>query len=89
MSVYVDRNRAKLGRMVMCHMLADTRAELHAMAERLGLRREWFQDCPPSSAPHYDISLTKRAAALRLGAIDADRHLLVEVIKRARAAGWP
>lgn len=89
MSVYVDRHRAKLGRMVMCHMIADTRNELHAMADRLGLRREWFQDCPPHSAPHYDVSQSKRAEALRIGAIDADRYLLVEMIKRGRAAGWP
>lgn len=89
MSVYVDRHRARLGRMVTCHMVADTREELHAMAERIGMHREWFQDCPPSSAPHYDVSLTKRDAALRLGAIDADRRLIVEVIKRGRAAGWP
>lgn len=47
------------------------------------------QDCPPHSAPHYDVSQSKRAEALRIGAIDADRYLLVEMIKRGRAAGWP
>lgn len=66
MSVYVDDYQGKLGRMVMCHMLADTVDELHAFAARLGLRREWFQ---LGSAPHYDVSKEKRALAIKLGAI--------------------
>jgi len=40
--------------------------ELHAFAERLGLRREWFQ--PHVIAPHYDLTTPKRDLALKLGA---------------------
>jgi hypothetical protein len=29
--------------MVMCHMLADTSAELHEMADRIGIARKWFR----------------------------------------------
>lgn len=89
MSVYVDDMRAAFGRMVMCHMVADTRAELHAMAEAIGLKRSWFQESPPASSPHYDVSLSKRAQAIKLGAFLVDRRGLVEVVHRARAAGWP
>lgn len=53
--------------MVMCHMLADTVAELHEFAARIGLRREWFQD---GSAPHYDVCKSRRVTAIKLGAIE-------------------
>ena len=43
--------------MKMCHMLADTLDELHAMADRIGVARRHFQT--DSSAPHYDICKSK------------------------------
>ena len=66
MTVYVDDMKAKFGRMVMCHMIADTFDELHAMADRIGLNRRWFQ--ADASWPHYDIALSKRALAVAAGA---------------------
>ena len=51
----------------MSHMMADTLDELHAMAATLGLKREWFQDHPRH--PHYDICQSKRAQAIKLGAV--------------------
>ena len=66
MTVYVDDMRAKFGRMVMCHMLADTIDELHAMADIIGVGRRWFQK--DASWPHYDIALSKRALAVAAGA---------------------
>lgn len=65
--VYVDDYRGQFRGMVMCHMVADSLDELHAFAERLGLRREWFQ---ATSVPHYDLSLTRRKLALELGAVE-------------------
>jgi hypothetical protein len=69
MSVYVDDMRAQFGRMVMCHMVADTADELHSMAARIGVDRRWVQH-PGTPKEHYDISLSKRALAVQHGAIE-------------------
>lgn len=79
MTVYVDRARHRLGRMVCGHMVADTLGELHAMAAAIGLRRSWFQ---PRSFPHYDVSLERRRRAVALGAVELDRRELARFIRR-------
>jgi hypothetical protein len=57
------------------HLQADTLAELHAFASRLGLRREWFQSRPgrPEN-DHYDLTRARRDLAVKLGAITEDRR---------------
>lgn len=70
MAVYVDNMRAKFGRLVMCHMLADTDAELHTMADCIGVARRWWQSPAKTSGSHYDIALSKRALAVAAGAIE-------------------
>lgn len=56
------------------HLQADTLDELHEFAERIGLRREWFQSKPgrPEN-DHYDLTRAGRDLALELGAIAEDR----------------
>lgn len=66
--VYVDDMRANFGRMIFCHMVADTIEELHAMADRIGVARRWYQGPPKTGRPHYDIALSKRAIAVQFGA---------------------
>ena len=68
MTVYVDDMRAKFGRMVMCHMIADTDEELHAMADKIGVARRWHP--ATLSGSHYDIALSKRALAVEAGAAE-------------------
>lgn len=68
MAVYVDDMRAPFGRLIMCHMVADTEAELHAMADKIGVDRKWYQYPKKSRYPHYDIALSKRALAVQAGA---------------------
>lgn len=82
MSVYVDSMRAPYRRMIMCHMMADTASELHAMAAKIGVARKWFQAY--ASTPHYDICLSKRGLALAYGAIQLDRNGLVAKIRELR-----
>ncbi len=73
MSVYVDDVRHRYGRMVMCHMWADTLDELLAMADRVGVARRWLQQPPKASWVHFDVSLAMKAKALAAGAILTDR----------------
>ena len=72
MVVYVDdMYTMPMGRyrgMKMSHMIADTEAELHAMADKIGVQRRWFQQVP--SGNHYDIAMSKRAAAVAAGAVE-------------------
>ena len=68
MAVYVDDMRAPYGRMIMCHLMSDTSlGELHAFAQKIGMKRSWFQN---GSAPHYDLSLMKRKEAVKEGAVE-------------------
>lgn len=83
MTVYVDQQRNKFRNMVMCHMLADSEEELHAFAQKIGMKREWFQ---PVSTPHYDLSLQRRALALKNGAVEIDARKTVEIIRKYREA---
>mgnify|MGYP000296442435 CR=1 FL=1 len=68
MTVYVDDMytvpMGEFRRMKMSHMMADTDAELHAMADAIGIERRWYQ------RDHYDISITKRKFAIRNGAVE-------------------
>jgi hypothetical protein len=52
------------------HMWCDPGEEdvLHEMARKIGMKREWFQ--PHRLASHYDLVPTRRAHAVRLGAIE-------------------
>jgi hypothetical protein len=43
-SVYVDAAIHPLRGMRMCHMFSPCLDELHAMAERIGIERRWFQN---------------------------------------------
>lgn len=70
MTVYVDDMKAKFGRYIMCHMIADTDEELHAMADKIGVARRWHQCPPKASDSHYDIALSKRAIAIQFGAVE-------------------
>jgi uncharacterized protein DUF4031 len=85
MSVYVDSPIWPYRGMLMCHMVADTPAELHAMADKIGMRRKWFQSFTKARRPHYDISEPKRKLAVQFGAIEVSAGKLVEICRRNMA----
>ena len=87
MSVYVDASNYPFGRMIMCHMIADTPQELHAMADTIGVDSKWYQTPPKASFWHYDISKSKRALAVGHGAIECDRNTFVGHLRRIRESG--
>lgn len=92
MSVYVDNlvdyglgavqgaPRAKY----WCHMFADSEEELHAMADKIGMRRVWYQSWPAHSLPHYDLTATRRLVAVQEGAVEFNRRFTLEDFKHFR-----
>lgn len=82
MSVYVDKPVAQFGRMVMCHMLADSLDELHEMADKIDLPRKYFQK--DVKTPHYDLCKSKRKLAVLHGAIEVSRRELGQIIRSMR-----
>lgn len=75
-----------------CHLFCDPggEEELHALAARIGLKRAWFQESPPASKPHYDLTPPRRVDAIRAGAVELDRHGPLEdpLSLRAFFARW-
>jgi hypothetical protein len=78
-SVYVDNMRAGFGRMVMCHMIADSTDELLAMADVIGVSRRWLQH-PGTHREHFDICLSKRAKAVASGAKEITMRELAKMV---------
>jgi hypothetical protein len=88
LATYVDTPRsypdAGLRFTEFCHLLADTRDELHALADQLGVPRRIFQDHPWRW--HYDLPAHLRAEAVRLGAIELTMHEVGSLLRARRAS---
>jgi hypothetical protein len=76
--VYVDNMEAGFGRMIMCHMIADTTEELMKMADKIGVQRKWIQDFG-TYQEHFDICLSKRKKAIQFGAKEVPMRDLVRI----------
>jgi hypothetical protein len=76
MTVYVDDSRIRYRGMIMCHMVADTDAELRAMAAAIGVEERHHQ------GDHFDICQRKRAHAVQLGAKQITRREAVVIRNR-------
>lgn len=99
MTVYVDTmfmpanvpNGGRQVRGVWCHLFSDSLdpAELHEMAEKIGMRRSWFQHRPQRPwHDHYDVTKSKRALAVAAGAVevDCDEMVAINRVKRSQAS---
>jgi Protein of unknown function (DUF4031) len=65
MGVYVDDARISWRGRRWSHLVAEEADELHRVAARLGLRREWAQE--RGRTLHYDVPDELRARAIDLG----------------------
>ena len=62
MTIYVDDLYRKVGRMKLCRLTADSEDELQDLARRLYLPQKWYH------GDHYEVSVSARNLAIRLGA---------------------
>lgn len=64
------------------HLIADSEAELHEFAKKIGLKREWFQD---RRHKHYDLT-TKRKSnyAIEIGAKLITARELIKILISTR-----
>ncbi len=83
MTVYVDGMQRPLGTMIMCHMVADTSEELHAMVALIGLSARWIQ-FPGTPKEHFDLSWGKRNLAVKKGAVEMTMADLGEFMRKRR-----
>lgn len=70
----------------MCHMVGDTDEELHAMADKIGVARKWFQ-LPGTYKRHYDIAMSKRQLAVDNGAVEITMSAMGRLIRNRRLTG--
>jgi Protein of unknown function (DUF4031) len=91
MTIYVDELHdygVKYGRAgpEWSHMTTDgAKEELHAFADKLGLKRSYFQDKP--AGWHYDLTKGMRAKAVRLGAVEVEGAVWIpQLLAKHRAA---
>lgn len=78
--IYVDDYNCRFGRMIMCHMIADTTAELLEMADKIGVQRKWIQYAG-TYQEHFDICLSKKVIALKFGAKEINARALVQMTR--------
>ena len=83
MTVYVDNARHPYRGMRMSHMMADSTLELTNMADRIGLKQQWIQH-QGTDKEHFDVSASKRALAVQLGAVEVSGRELAILMRQRR-----
>lgn len=78
MTVYVDDCRIPYLGMLMCHMMADSTGELVAMARQIGVNPKFIQHAG-TPLEHFDVCRSKRAMAVRAGAIEVTSRQMAKM----------
>lgn len=69
-----------------CHMWSEDLDALHVMAQKIGMKRAWFQ-AQHADFLHYDLVPPRRAAALKLGAVEIPLQAYLRGERIAAPAG--
>ena len=87
--VYVDQLRRPSYNVLngeYCNLMADDINELHAFAEKIGVRSCWFEKSTGAlTFPHYRLTGKKRQAAIVLGAQSIAGPKLDRIVADLRA----
>ena len=83
MAVFIDNMNRRFGRMIMCHMIADTNEELLEMCDNIKVNKKWIQH-PNTYREHFDICVSKKKIAVeKYGAIEISwREYAKKVLSR-------
>jgi Protein of unknown function (DUF4031) len=65
MPVYVGKAIYGYGRMIMCHLWANSEDELLQMIDIIGVNKKWIQKPPKASWLHFDICKSKRTLTIK------------------------
>jgi len=63
----------------LVHLVCQDLDNLHKFAQRIGLKREWFQDHPKH--PHYDLMGRMVNRAVKAGAIVVSSREIVTLLR--------
>lgn len=89
MTIYVDQFPEGWGKWTGGgHMLTTNIFELHDMARKIGLKKQWFQK--DGRFPHYDVQRRKRALAIQHGAVEIEIGEIPDdvLVKNPHDGGW-
>jgi hypothetical protein len=68
-----------------CHLFTDNIADdLHGFAQKIGLKREYFQAVP--GFPHFDLTKTMRSRAVREGATQVTSRQMAKMFHAGQIA---
>ena len=84
MTVYVDNANLAFGRMIMCHVIADSDTELLSAIEKINLDKKYHQ-YPNTWKSHFDVCKSKKKLLIENGAVEISYKELGKIILNKRS----